>query len=75
MFEAFLSWINLLPNWLMILGQLLILTIVASISVSFLMGIYIGLTIIRKRARQILEISFIPPKITFDDGSECINKQ
>ena len=75
MFEVFLSWVNLLPNWLMTLGQLLILAIVASISISFLIGIYIGLMIIRKRAKQILEISFIPPKITFDDPSERINKE
>ena len=63
--EYLLAFMKTLPNWLMNVVDVLIITVLFATSITFLAGIWVGLMLVGKRANSIQEISLFPPKITF----------
>ena len=65
MLESIIAFLKTLPNWLHQVAEVLIVATVFLTIMTFLAGVWGGLRIIGRRANQISEISFIPPKISF----------
>jgi hypothetical protein len=66
MLESLSVFINSLPTWLSHTVEVLIVAILFLIAMTFLIGLWCGLRIIGQRSKSIKEISFFPPKITFE---------
>ena len=66
MLESLLLFINSLPTWLSHTVEVLIVAILFLTAMTFLAGLWCGLKIIGQRSKSIKEISFFPPKITFE---------
>jgi hypothetical protein len=66
MLESLSLFINSLPTWLSHTVEVLIVAILFLTAMTFLAGLWCGLRIIGQRSKSIKEISFFPPKITFE---------
>ena len=66
MLESLSVFINSLPTWLSHTVEVLIVAILFLTAMTFLAGLWCGLRIIGQRSKSIKEISFFPPKITFE---------
>ena len=65
MLETIIAFLKTLPNWLSTVAEVLIVAVVFMTIMTFLVGVWCGLRIIGRRANNIEEIQFLPPKITF----------
>ena len=65
MLESLIAFLKTLPTWLHHVAEVLIVAVVFMTIMTFLAGVWCGLRILGRRANQISEIQFIPPKITF----------
>lgn len=67
MMENILAWIKALPNFLSTLVDILLITIIFVTAFTLIIGVWLGFCITRKRMNSIVELQFLPPKITFRD--------
>lgn len=65
--ENILAWIKALPNFLSTLVDILLITIIFVTAFTLIIGVWLGFCITRKRMNSIVELQFLPPKITFRD--------
>ena len=70
--EIMLSFIKSLPLWLGQVVEVLIVALVFMACFTFLIGVWCGLRIIGNRSKSIREISFFPPKISFQEEDNHI---
>lgn len=67
--ESLLAWVKSLPSWLATLFDLLLVTVIFVTAFTLVFGVWIGFCITRKRMNSIVELQFLPPKITFKEKS------
>jgi ribose/xylose/arabinose/galactoside ABC-type transport system permease subunit len=65
--ETLLAWIKALPSWLASLFDILLVAVIFVTAFTLIFGVWIGFCITRKRMNSIVELQFLPPKITFRD--------
>ena len=65
--ETILAWIKALPTWLSTLFDILLVAVVFVTAFTLILGVWLGFCITRKRMNSIVELQFLPPKITFKD--------
>lgn len=65
--ETILAWIKSLPTWLSTLFDILLVAVVFVTAFTLILGVWLGFCITRKRMNSIVELQFLPPKITFKD--------
>ena len=65
--ETLLAWIKALPTWLSTLFDILLVAVVFVTAFTLILGVWLGFCITRKRMNSIVELQFLPPKITFKD--------
>lgn len=65
--ESLLAWIKALPAWLSSLFDILLITVIFVTAFTLILGVWLGFCITRKRMNSIVELQFLPPKITFKD--------
>ena len=65
MLEVIIAWIKALPVWLAHTVEVLVVAITFLTAVTFLAGIWVGLLVIKKRARSIESFTLIPFRIEF----------
>jgi len=65
--ESILGWIKGLPNFLSTLVDVLFIAIIFVTAFTLILGVWLGFCITRKRMNSIVELQFLPPKITFRD--------
>ena len=63
--ETLLAWIKALPSWLASLFDILLVAVIFVTAFTLIFGVWIGFCITRKRMNSIVELQFLPPKITF----------
>jgi ribose/xylose/arabinose/galactoside ABC-type transport system permease subunit len=63
--ESLLAWIKALPNWLSTIFDILFVAVIFVTAFTLIFGVWIGFCITRKRMNSIVELQFLPPKITF----------
>jgi len=63
--ESLLAWIKALPSWLSSLFDILIIAVIFVTAFTLILGVWLGFCITRKRMNSIVELQFLPPKITF----------
>lgn len=68
--ETLLAWIKALPSWLATLFDILLVAVIFVTAFTLIFGVWIGFCITRKRMNSIVELQFLPPKITFVDRSD-----
>ena len=65
--ETLLTWIKSLPSWLSTVFDILLVAVVFVTAFTLIFGVWIGFCITRKRMNSIVELQFLPPKITFKE--------
>ena len=65
MLEILIAWVKSLPVWLSHTVEVLVVAITFLTAVTFLAGVWVGLLVIRKRARSIESFTLIPFRIEF----------
>lgn len=65
MLEVIIAWIKSLPLWLAHTVEVLVVAITAFAALTFLAGIWVGIIVIKKRARSIESFTLIPFRIEF----------
>jgi ribose/xylose/arabinose/galactoside ABC-type transport system permease subunit len=65
--ESLLAWIKALPSWLATLFDVLVIAVIFVTAFTLILGVWLGFCITRKRMNSIVELQFLPPKITFRD--------
>jgi ribose/xylose/arabinose/galactoside ABC-type transport system permease subunit len=65
--ETILAWVKALPTWLSTLFDILLVAVVFVTAFTLILGVWLGFCITRKRMNSIVELQFLPPKITFRD--------
>lgn len=65
MLELIIAWIKALPLWLSHTVEVLVVAITFLTAVTFLAGVWVGILVIRKRARSIESFTLIPFRIEF----------
>jgi hypothetical protein len=70
MLELIIAWIKGLPLWLSHTVEVLIVAIVTMTAITFLAGIWVGLLVIKKRARSIESVTLIPFKVEFREDRQ-----
>jgi ribose/xylose/arabinose/galactoside ABC-type transport system permease subunit len=65
--ESLLAWIKALPSWLSSIFDILLVAVIFVTAFTLIFGVWIGFCITRKRMNSIVELQFLPPKITFRD--------
>lgn len=68
--ESLIAWIKALPSWLATLFDILLVAVIFVTAFTLIFGVWIGFCITRKRMNSIVELQFLPPKITFVDKSD-----
>ena len=66
MLESIMLFIKSLPVWLGHVVEVLFVAVIFMTAITFLAGVWCGLKIIGQRSKSIKEITFFPPKITFE---------
>lgn len=67
MMETLLAYIKALPTWLATLFDVLVIAVIFVTAFTLILGVWLGFCITRKRMNSIVELQFLPPKITFRD--------
>jgi len=65
--ESLLAWIKALPNWLASIFDILLIAVIFITAFTLILGVWLGFCITRKRMNSIVELQFLPPKITFKE--------
>ena len=65
--ETLLAYIKALPTWLATLFDVLVIAVIFVTAFTLILGVWLGFCITRKRMNSIVELQFLPPKITFRD--------
>lgn len=68
--ETLLAWLKTLPNYLNTLVDILLIAVIFLTAFTLILGVWLGFCITRKRMNSIVELQFLPPKITFKDKKE-----
>ena len=68
--ETILAWVKALPGWLSSLFDILLITVIFLTAFTLILGVWLGFCITRKRMNSIVELQFLPPKITFVDKTD-----
>lgn len=68
--ETLLAWIKGLPTLLGTVFDILMIAVIFTTAFTLIFGVWIGFCITRKRMNSIVELQFLPPKITFVDRSD-----
>jgi ribose/xylose/arabinose/galactoside ABC-type transport system permease subunit len=68
--ESLLAWIKALPSWMSSIFDILLIAVIFVTAFTLILGVWLGFCITRKRMNSIVELQFIPPKITFKDKSD-----
>ena len=68
--ETLLAYIKALPAWLATLFDVLVIAVIFVTAFTLILGVWLGFCITRKRMNSIVELQFLPPKITFKDKQE-----
>jgi ribose/xylose/arabinose/galactoside ABC-type transport system permease subunit len=63
--ESLLAWIKALPSWLSSIFDILLIAVIFVTAFTLILGVWLGFCITRKRMNSIVELQFLPPKITF----------
>ena len=74
MLEALIALIKSLPTWLETLTEVMIVAIVFTTAVTLLAGIWIGILVVKRRARSIKSFTLIPFRIEFEVDPPRENK-
>lgn len=72
MLEVIIAWIKGLPVWLAHTVEVLVVAIVFLTAITFLAGIWVGILVIKRRARSIESFTLIPFKIEFSTDRRTI---
>ena len=70
MLELIIAWIKALPLWLSHTVEVLIVVVVTMTAITFLAGIWVGLLVIKKRARSIESVTLIPFRVEFREDRQ-----
>lgn len=62
-----MAWIKGLPAWLANAFDILLVALIFVTAFTLVCGVWIGFLITRKRMNHIVELQFLPPKITFKE--------
>ena len=65
--ETLMAWVKTLPHYLSTLVDILVIAIVFLTAFTLIFGVWLGFCITRKRMNSIVELQFLPPKITFKE--------
>ena len=65
MMETILAWAKTLPQYLTMIFDILVIAVIFLTAFTLIMGVWLGFCITRKRMNSIVELQFLPPKITF----------
>jgi ribose/xylose/arabinose/galactoside ABC-type transport system permease subunit len=65
--ESILAWLKGLPTLLSHVVDILFIAIIFLTAFTLILGVWLGFCITRKRMNSIVELQFLPPKITFKD--------
>lgn len=65
--EWLVTWIKGLPAWLANAFDILLVALIFVTAFTLVCGVWIGFMITRKRMNHIVELQFLPPKITFKE--------
>ena len=68
--ETILAWLKGLPTYLMTIVDILVIAVIFLTAFTLILGVWLGFCITRKRMNSIVELQFVPPKITFKDKKE-----
>jgi hypothetical protein len=71
MMEVLMAWIKALPSWLATMFDILVIVVIFMTAFTLIFGVWIGFCITRKRMNSIVELQFLPPKITFKDKDQA----
>jgi ribose/xylose/arabinose/galactoside ABC-type transport system permease subunit len=63
--ESLLAWIKALPSWMSSIFDILLIAVIFVTAFTLILGVWLGFCITRKRMNSIVELQFLPPKITF----------
>lgn len=82
MLEALIAAVKSLPAWLEIATEVMIVAVIFTTAVTLLAGIWIGILVVKRRARSIKSFTLLPFRIDFEvdpprekkDAAEEINK-
>ena len=66
MLEALIALIKSLPTWLETLTEVMIVAVVFTTAVTLLAGIWIGILVVKRRARSIKSFTLLPFRIEFE---------
>jgi ribose/xylose/arabinose/galactoside ABC-type transport system permease subunit len=70
MMETLLTWVKGLPTILSSVFDILLIAVIFLTAFTLIFGVWIGFCITRKRMNSIVELQFLPPKITFRDKTD-----
>ena len=65
--ESLLTWLKGLPTLLSHVVDILFIAVIFLTAFTLILGVWLGFCITRKRMNSIVELQFLPPKITFKD--------
>lgn len=68
--ETLLAWVKTLPSYLATIFDILVIAVIFLTAFTLIFGVWIGFCITRKRMNSIVELQFLPPKITFIDKND-----
>lgn len=68
--EAFLTWVKGLPTFLSHVIDILTIAVIFLTAFTLILGVWLGFCITRKRMNSIVELQFLPPRITFLDKTD-----
>ncbi len=68
--EWLVTWVKALPGWLSSMFDFLLVTVIFVTAFTLILGVWLGFCITRKRMNSIVELQFLPPKITFIDKTD-----
>ena len=66
MLEALIAAVKSLPAWLEIATEVMIVAVIFTTAVTLLAGIWIGILVVKRRARSIKSFTLIPFRIEFE---------
>lgn len=72
MLELIIAWIKALPLWLSHTVEVLIVVVITMTALTFLAGIWVGLLVIKKRARSIESVTLIPFRVEFREDRQKV---
>ena len=66
MLEALIAAVKSLPTWLGTVTEIMIVALIFTTAITLLAGIWIGILVVKRRARSIKSFTLIPFRIDFE---------